>query len=134
MTRASSNDGFTLMEALVAVVIFASASIAMQSVFARGGSGLRVGAAETRALEVARGAMGKAALPSPTETSRETTGETDSYSWSATVTRYEPPAGGLISMKVQAYWVDLKLSWIDKGQPLKPREITLSTLKLEQVQ
>ena len=133
MSGARSEAGFTIMEALVAVVIFASASIAMQSVFARGGFGLRVSASETRALEVARGAIGKAEFPGPSDSTRETSGETDGYSWTATVVRYEPPSGGLVSMKVQAYWVDLKLTWIDRSAPSKPRSVSLSTLKLGQV-
>lgn len=130
MAAAPSDTGFTLMEALVAVVIFAFASMALQSVFARGGLGLRVSSSETRALEVARGAIGKLDFPAPADKSRETTGETDGYTWAGTVTRYEPPEGGMGAMKIEAYWIDLELSWQEQSLGARPRSVSLKTLKL----
>lgn len=133
MAAPHRDSGFTLMEALVAVVIFASASIALQTVFTRGGLGLRVSASETRALEVGRNAMSKAEYPGPSDALRETSGESDGYAWTAIVTRYEAPEGGMLDMKVEAFWLDVDVSWIEKSQPGRERVVSLRTLKLGQV-
>ncbi|MFA5949755.1 MAG: type II secretion system protein [Hyphomicrobium sp.] len=127
---ARRDGGFTLMEAVVALVVFASVAVALQNAFVRGTQGVRVADRETRALELGRTILTSAAPKAAPGVELHESGESDGYSWDMVISNYQPPEAEETPLPIQAYWVVVEVRWRD-GLILRPRSLQLKTLKLK---
>ena len=75
------SDGFTLIETLVALVIFAGIFAALSAGFSSGTRGLRVAQADQRALMLAKAKLATTGLESRLADRLQETGEEDGFIW-----------------------------------------------------
>ena len=122
-------DGFTLMEVLVAFAIFAVSFAAILQIFSGGLSNAAVADRALVALGHAESLLARAGIETPL-TEGERRGElSDGMRWRQSVTRYDdaqilaaPPPPGM-----QPYSVTVSVSWQDGP---RRRDVTLTTLRL----
>ncbi len=117
------DDGFTLIEVLVAMAISVLVIAAAYRGFAVGWRGLRLSEDEARALAVARAELASAGIETPLAVGTRS-GVADGVTWSSTIRSYE---GVDATPETAAYWVDVTARWRDRGSGA--RSIRLVTLK-----
>lgn len=118
--------GFTLIEALVALVLLALAAGAFYQGIEIGTRGARVAARDAAALNIAQSRLDEAVATGPrSEIPRS--GETgDGIAWTTTFTDHQiaPPSG--ISEPLRLTRIDVRVTWRDvPGRPM--RDLTLTT-------
>ena len=99
--RSEAEDGFTLVEALVAFVILAGAVILSFQIFADGLRRLSAVEARTKAVNIARSELARLSS-SKSISEGVTTGTTEGIAWKITVT----PVGGISAFKVEVRAAD----------------------------
>ena len=123
----SGEQGFTILEALVALVLMAVAAASFYRAVDFGARGTRLADHEVRALTVARNELIAAAQRGMDGPSRLSGVSKDGIAWTAIRT---PLAGKLSATSVYAGQVDVQIEWRDvPGQPV--RSLTLTTLLAE---
>lgn len=128
MTR--NDAGFTLIETLVAVMVFALAGAALQQSLAGGWRGVRLVRTQDAALRIAKSEIAAAGSQGDLVEGTVEGITQDGFAWSRAIRRRgggQP--GDLSPTGIDGYWVDVTVRW--KEAPLRPeRSIQLSTLKL----
>jgi prepilin-type N-terminal cleavage/methylation domain-containing protein len=122
------DSGFTIIEAIVALVIFASAFVIAQYALGRGMQDIRIGDREAEALEIARSVLQSAGTAGAIKDALHDAGVRDGMSWELSVSKYIPEAPPETPTKIDGYWVTVDVDWRDSG--LRSRKLTLKTLKL----
>ena len=122
------DDGFTLIEAIVALVIFASAFVVAQYALGRGMQSIRIANGEAEALEIARSVLQSAGTSEAVEDALHETGVSGGMSWELAASKYKPEPPPEAPAKIDGYWVTVEVNWREGG--LRPRKISLTTLKL----
>jgi prepilin-type N-terminal cleavage/methylation domain-containing protein len=122
-------DGFTLMETLIALIIM----VTVATMLYRGLSGgLRVNeiAGNTeRALVVAQARLAGLGHEIPVAAGR-VEGQDGDMGWELTIRPYQPPDAADRAAQMSAFWATVTVFWRDRrGAPL--RSLQLTTLKLE---
>ena len=125
--RLGGERGFTLMETLVALVIFVACYLLIHQGLSLGWRGVRLAQSETMALQVAQGRLAAAGIDEPLSDGQRT-GEIDGYAWTMDVRREERRQGGTVS-PVSAFWVTVAVSWRDRSER-RLRSVELTTIKL----
>jgi general secretion pathway protein I len=123
--------GFTLLETLVALTVFALVAAGLQVCLSRGWSGIARVSKEKAALQLATSQLAAAGVESPL---REGTVEgvtADGFAWSRDVSRYNPEDSDLLTdpNAMAGYWVRVGVSWQD-GPRRPQRTLELSTLRI----
>ena len=121
--------GFTLMETIVALVVFAAVVVALERGTATGWRGLRLAQMDAGALALARARLASAGIDSELADESVQSGEEDRYEWRLAVRKYAPPEGVAVPQRLAGYWVNVAVSWRDRPAG-PPRTIELQTLKL----
>ena len=121
--------GFTLMETIVALVIFTAIIVAIQRGSAAGWRGIRLAQMDTGALALARAKLAAAGIDTTLAGDTEDTGEDPPYQWRLTTRQYKPPADVVMPPQMPAFWVTVAVSWRDRPTG-PPRTIELQTLKI----
>ncbi|MEQ1697435.1 MAG: hypothetical protein ABL901_16505 [Hyphomicrobiaceae bacterium] len=124
----ASTSGFTLMETIVAFVVFTAVFIALERSTALGWHGIRLARMDQSALALARTKLATFGLNNtiPEETSLE--GEENGLTWQLTAVHYKPPEASPMPPRRIPYWVTVTVSWRDR--PMAPsRTIELTTIK-----
>ena len=121
-----SDHGFTLMETLVALVIFVACYLLIHQGLSLGWRGVRLAQSETAALQVAQGRIAAAGLDEPLSDGQRA-GETDGYAWTMDVRRETRDAGA--NSPLSAFWVTVAVNWRDRWAR-SPRSVQLTTMKL----
>jgi general secretion pathway protein I len=116
-------DGFTLMETLVALFIMISAATLLYRGFAAGMAAAGAADAQQAALTVAKSRLASAGPEIPLEPGHYE-GVEDGAAWAMDVRLYAGQEG-----KPQAYWVTVTVNWQDRSARA-PRSLHLTTLKL----
>jgi prepilin-type N-terminal cleavage/methylation domain-containing protein len=119
--------GFTLMETLVALVIFVACYLLIHEGLSLGWRGVRLAQSETSALQVAQGRLAAAGFDEPLSDGQRS-GETDGYAWTMDIRREDRgrmPAASQLS----AFWVTVAVSWRDRSER-HARSVQLTTMKL----
>src|SRR5262245_37045189 len=98
-----SEHGFTLMETLVALVIFVACYLLIHQGLSLGWRGVRLAQSETVALQVAQGRLAAAGFDEPLSDGQRS-GETDGYAWTMDVRR-EDRREGSTALPLSAFWV-----------------------------
>lgn len=121
------DDGFTLIEVLVALAIGALLIATAYRGFAVGWRGMRISEDEAVALAVARSELASAGIAYPL-TAGDRSGVTTGITWTTSLRPYEPPAqAGFNFDSPSAYWVEVEALWRERSAGA--RFIRLVTLK-----
>jgi type II secretory pathway pseudopilin PulG len=127
-----SDAGFTLIETLVALVIFIACYLLIHQTVSLGWRGVQVAHSEAGAVRIAQGLLAAAGVETPLADSLQsgTTGE--GYAWTVQVRRYARSDTDLDSTKpgVAGYRVTAQVTW-PEGPLRKARTLQLSTIKLK---
>lgn len=121
-------SGFTLMETIVAFVVFTAIFIALERATALGWRGIRLARMDQSALTLARTKLATFGLNTsiPEETTIE--GEENGLTWQLTAEKYKAPEATSLPPRFVLYWVTVTVSWRDRPMA-PPRTIELTTLK-----
>jgi general secretion pathway protein I len=124
-------QGFTLIEVLVAFMILTLALTVIFRIFSGGLRNLELSADYTRAALVAESQLAAAGVSIPLEPG-ETSGEVDdSFSWQRVIQTYQPwEKEKELSTAMQGYRVTVNVDWERAGQK---RRLTLSSIRLRKV-
>ena len=120
--------GFTLMETIVAFVIFAAVVIALERGTALGWRGVRLAQMDQTALTLARTKLAAAGIESLVREDGDETGDEGGMTWRVSARKYTPPDGVALPGGIAAFWVTATVGWRDR--PIGPaRNVELTTLK-----
>ena len=123
-------SGFTLIETLVALVVFSLIAGAVQVCLSGGWRSIKTARMETEALRIAKSQLASAGLEEALTDGVQAGETTGGFTWSREVQRYNPAArGGFEIGTLPAYWVTVSVHWRD-GVLRPEREVALRTLKL----
>jgi prepilin-type N-terminal cleavage/methylation domain-containing protein len=130
MRKSNGAAGFTLIETLVALVIFVAGYLLIHQSVSLGWRGARIAWAESAALRLAQSRLAAAGVEARLQEG-ERSGETpDGYSWTMSTERYRQPGSDAVTEQIAAYWVTIVVRW--NGGALRPaRSVRLKTLRLE---
>lgn len=125
--RALGDDrGFTLMETLLALVIFVAGYLLIHQGLSLGWRGVRLAQSEAAALQLAQGRLAATGLDEPLSDGQRS-GETDGYAWIIDARRETRHAS--TNSPLSAFWVTATVRWRDtwvRGT----RSVQLTTMKL----
>jgi type II secretory pathway pseudopilin PulG len=126
--KSQRNSGFTLVEALVALMIL----IALSVILYRGlSSGLRIsGVTENaeRALFVAKAKLAALGVEAPLQ-AMDLEGSEDGIAWRIAARPYDENGAAATETELRAYWITVTVSWRDRNVEAE-RGLRLTTLKL----
>jgi len=123
----ATESGFTLMETIVALVLFSSVFFVLYNGLAGGWRGVRFAASDTLAVRLARAKLAAAGVDSPLADGAEASGDEAGFEWRMEAHIYPQPDDAQTDLT--AYWVTVEVSWQDA--PLSPtRSLKLKTLKI----
>lgn len=135
----SSDRGFTLVEALVALVVLASVVAAFQSGLRAGFSGLRVVRQEAAAVSFAQSKLAATGIETPLAPGEASGTAPGGLSWRTEIAPFTLAAArtdtdfesdrAQRSAKAPLWRVAVTVSWRDRPAR-RPRSLTLTTLKL----
>lgn len=133
-----TDSGFTLMETLVALVVFTGVVIALERSTAMGWRGIRLARSDSAALGLARAKLAAFGIENDLAEDKELTGEDNGLQWRIAARKYAQPGAATNAgrpgfdqpSRIVPYWVTVTVSWRDR--PMGPaRSVELTTLKLE---
>jgi general secretion pathway protein I len=127
LQRAESQQGFTLIEVLVAFAIAAALLVPLLRIFSGGMGGLARSERASRALLWAESVLAARDGETPLSEGVESGDLADGYHWQRTVTFYREAATPSQIVPLVPYDVRMTVSWRERGQA---RAVTLETLML----
>jgi prepilin-type N-terminal cleavage/methylation domain-containing protein len=129
MRENEGTSGFTLIEVLVALVIFVAGYVVVHQSVSLAWHGARIAWTETATLRLAQSRLAAAGVATEL-LEGEQSGETpDGFVWTVRVERYAPPGADDAAQRMAAYWVTVTVQW-SRGAMLPGRSLQLKTLKL----
>lgn len=122
--------GFTLIETLVALAVFALVAGAVQLCLAGGWRGVGLVRTEQAALRLAKAQLAGVGIENEL-VEGTVAGETpEGFAWSRDIRRHDSRnADGTAPAAIAGYWVRVAVRWTD-GPLRRERSVELSTLKL----
>lgn len=129
MHARGGSSGFTLMETLVALVIFVAGYLIVHQSVSLGWRGAQVAWVESAALRLARSRLAAAGVETRLREGEQSGESGDGFNWSLRIEPYQPPGGDGAAEKIAGFWVTVTVLW--DGGVLRPaRSLRLKTLKL----
>jgi prepilin-type N-terminal cleavage/methylation domain-containing protein len=129
MRTCKSTAGFTLIETVVALIIFVACYLLMQQGISLGWRSIQVAHAESAALQVAQNRLAMAGIDPPLQEGLQTGRTEDGFEWSVDVRRLTQSQMDSVQTRLAAYWVTVHVNW--REGPLRTaRTLRISTLKL----
>jgi prepilin-type N-terminal cleavage/methylation domain-containing protein len=129
MPASRGSPGFTLIETLVALVIFVAGYLLVHHSVSLGWRGAQVAWAESAALRLARSRLAAAGVETRLQDGGQSGETDDGFSWTLRTEPYRSPDIGGTAEKIAGYWVTVTVRW--DGGVLRPaRSLRLTTLKL----
>lgn len=121
--------GFTLIETLVALVIFVAGYVLVQQSVSLSWYGATVAQYEREALQVARALSAVAGTQHRLEEGQQTGRTATGYDWAINVRRYYPPGDEGTQVRLAAYWVVVTVRW-KEGPLRRDQSLQFTTVKL----
>jgi general secretion pathway protein I len=121
--------GFTLIETLVALVIFVAGYLLVYQSVSVGWRGAQVAHTESAALRLAQTRLAAAGVESRLEEGQQSGQSPDGYTWTMQVAGYHRPDRNDTPTRLAAYWVTIEVKW-QEGALRRTRSLRLETLKL----
>lgn len=127
--RARGEAGFTLIETLVALAIFALAAGAFYQGLGLGFRGLRALRLDTAALTLAKAQLASAGVETPLAEGTSSGTSADGFQWTTDIRRYV--RDGVLDFKDEtgAYWVTVRVDWRE-APARRVQSLELKTVKL----
>lgn len=129
MPRDHSSTGFTLIETLVALVIFVAGYLLVYQTVSVGWRGTQVAHTESAALRIAQSRLAAAGVEQRLQEGQQSGNTPDGYAWTMQVARYHRPDLDDAPARLIAYWITVDVSWRE-GPLRKARTVRLESLKL----
>ena len=124
-----SEAGFTLMETIVALVIFTSVFMALERGAMLGWRSIRLADGDRNALALARSKLASAGIDMPLTEDLDEAGVENLLQWHVVARKYEAPEGTALPSRLTPYRVNVAVTWRDR--PIGPlRSVELQTIKL----
>jgi type II secretory pathway pseudopilin PulG len=127
MRRAEA--GFTLIETLVALVIFIACYLLLQQSVSLAWRGVQVAHGEAAALQIAQARLAAAGVDARLEEGEQSGRTPEGFGWTQRMRRYAPPRDDEAQPRLAGYWVTVEVSW-QEGAWRRSRSLRLATLKL----
>lgn len=129
MQGSTASAGFTLIETLVALVIFVACYLLIHQSVSMGWRGVQIAQTEAAALRLAQRRLASAGAEGRLEEGLHTGQTSDGYSWSVQVRRHDEPGSESKQSRLRGYWVTAEVSWRE-GRFNRARSLQLTTLRL----
>jgi prepilin-type N-terminal cleavage/methylation domain-containing protein len=129
MGAGERSAGFTLIETLVALVIFVGGYLLIYQSVSLGWRGAMVAHTEREALRLARTRLSAAGVEARLAEGQQSGQTADGYSWTMHVRRYHQPDLDSSPAAFAAFWVVIDVRW-NEGALRRARSLQLTTLKL----
>jgi len=121
--------GFTLMESIVAFVIFSMVFFAIYQGFAGSWRGVRLAQTEISALELCRAKLAAAGFETPLSDGYDEAASDGGFQWHVSMEKYVIPGQDAQPGEQAAYWVTVEVTWRERSFS-GVRKIQLQALKL----
>ena len=123
------SHGFTLIETLVALALFAGIFAALSAGISGGSRGVRLARMDLTAAMLARAKLAAIGVEAPMADGQRESGEENGFTWGVSVQQYVRQDTEFRETEFKAYWVTVDVSW--REGPIRPlRSIQLKGLKL----
>ena len=134
MQEGEPSAGFTLIETLIALVIFVAGYLLIHQSVSLSWQGAMVAHSEKEALRLARTRLAVAGLETRLEEGQQTGQTSDGYRWTTSVRRYSQLAAADSGpAPLAGFWVTINVRW-NEGALRKARSLQLTTVKLGSAQ
>lgn len=130
MDAPRASDGFSLLEVLVAFSILALSLGLLMQLFSGGMRNTLVGAAYSRAVDLAESTLALAGSEIPLQPGRHSGSEKDLY-WELDIQLHIPEELQVPPPGIEAFRVSARVEWNDGGSE---RSVALDTLRLASIQ
>lgn len=121
--------GFTLMETIVALVVFSSIFVALYQAISRGSRSIRHANRDAAATTLAFSRLASAGIETALKDGQEYSGEEDRFFWRMSVRRLGAPDEVPSQTKAAVFVVVVEVNWRD-GASQSARSLRFKTLKL----
>jgi len=113
--RARGDAGFTLMESLVALVIFSAAILMFERTIAGAWRGISAANMKTGAVTLALRLLGETGADSAFASEPETVGQSGRYEWRRRIALIDSGANapGTTTDDLASFWVEVDVFWLD---------------------
>ncbi|HEX5957175.1 MAG TPA: type II secretion system protein [Hyphomicrobiaceae bacterium] len=129
MSEKDTTSGFTLIEVLVALVIFVAGYVVVHQSVSLAWHGAQAAWTESAALRLAQSRLAAAGVETELQEGEQFGQTPDGLAWTARIERYHPPGADDGMSTTAAYWVTVIVRW--NGGVMRPaRSLQLKTLKL----
>ena len=126
MRRLAGEQGFTLLEVLVAFVIMASALMVLFGLFGAGMDGMASATAERNAVLLAEARLDRVGVETPLRPGDYSGMAEHGFTWMVAIRPYDPGDTGP-KVVFYAFWVQVTVLWTAWG---RERRFSLATLRL----
>lgn len=123
------SSGFTLIETLVALVIFVAGYLLVYQTVSVGWRGTQVAHTESAAVRLAQARLAAAGVETKLQEGQESGQSSDGYAWTVQVARYRRSDDEDTPARLVAYWVTVDVTWRE-GALHRARSLRLETLKI----
>ena len=129
MPHGKHDSGFTLIETLVALVIFVACYLLIHESLSLGWKGVRMAHTETIALHIAQTRLAAEGVEAPLVEGQRSETTADGFAWTIDVWRHTADVGEGVRPALTGYWVTVEVKWHD-AQLRRSRFMQLTTFKL----
>lgn len=124
-----ADDGFTLIETIVALAVFAGVFAVLYGGLAGNWRGVRRAQMDAVAMVLAQAEFARAGTETALADGQSWSGEHGGVYWTVTVEAYRAPTSEARQSRLTAYWISFDGRWSD-GPGRQPKSFLLRTLKL----
>lgn len=133
MRKAARDQGFTLIEVIVAIAMLAFGLGSLLEGIALGWRGSRAAQMELSALQVAKARLEAAGIETPLTEGRWSGSTSDGFSWTLTCTRHVDERVTADLGIPTGYWTTVEVGW--RPAPWsRPRSLVLASFRIGQVE
>ena len=130
--KINKQQGFSLLEILIAFSILALSLGILLKIFSAGVNTAVVAEDYTAAVQIAEGLMAKTGVETPLHAGQETGVENEKYHWKVVVSPFEfnPENNDATAIRAILFKVKVTVSWGGNNTDTNEKQVELSTLKL----